>query len=92
MRYVTGDEQLPWGGLSRPAQPMSQAVREALEQADLFAEYDARPAYQRNDYLAWIQRGQRPETRLRRLGQMIVEVAHGGTYMGMRHNPSHRDT
>ncbi len=50
--------------------------------------YEARPAYQRNDYLGWITRAKRPETRSKRLHQMLDELAQGGVYMGMRHNPS----
>lgn len=68
MRYGTSYEAWPMHGSSRAALPLSQDVLEALEQADLFAEYDARPAYQRNDYLAWIQSEKRPATRRRGWG------------------------
>lgn len=50
--------------------------------------YRARPAYQQNDYLAWIARAKRPQTRSRRLEQMLYELATGGVYMKMQHNPS----
>jgi hypothetical protein len=33
---------------------MPTDVRRALEQADLMRAYDARPPYQRNDYIGWI--------------------------------------
>jgi uncharacterized protein YdeI (YjbR/CyaY-like superfamily) len=52
------------------------------------AAYEARPAYQRNDYLGWLARAKRPDTRSRRLQQMLDELAQGGVYMGMRHEPS----
>lgn len=36
--------------LKRPIQPIPELVETALREADLSAEYKARPAYQRNDY------------------------------------------
>ena len=74
--------------LTREIQPMPADVREALEARSLTAAYEERPPYQRNDYLAWIARARRPETRQKRLNQMLEELAHGGIYMGMRHTPS----
>ena len=53
---------------------MPLEVREALERAGLRPAYDARPPYQRNDYLGWIARAKRPETRARRLAQMLEEL------------------
>lgn len=46
--------------------------------------YDARPSYQRNDYLGWIARAKRPETREKRIAQMLEELAGGTLYMKMR--------
>ena len=74
--------------LTREIQPMPDDVREALLSRDLMGAYEARPAYQRNDYLAWIARARRPETREKRLNQMLDELAQGGVYMNMRHTPS----
>lgn len=74
--------------LTRDLQPMPDDIREALTSCSLVAAYEERPAYQRNDYLAWINRAKRPETRQKRLNQMLEELTHGGVYMGMRHNPS----
>lgn len=51
---------------------------------------DDRPAYQRNDYLSWIGRAKRPETRARRITQMLQELREGGVYVGMQHRPSQR--
>ena len=48
------------------------------------AAYDARPPYQRNDYLAWIARAKRPETREKRVVQMLDELAGGTHYMKMK--------
>ena len=50
------------------------AVRAELEARGLMAAYLARPAYQRNDYLGWIMRGQRDSTRQKRLAQMLAEL------------------
>jgi uncharacterized protein YdeI (YjbR/CyaY-like superfamily) len=74
--------------LTRDIQVMPDDVRKALESGNLTAAYDERPAYQRNDYLAWIARARRRETRQKRIEQMLEELTKGGVYMGMRHNPS----
>lgn len=76
--------------LRRPTQPMPDDVAALLTEHDLRGVYDERPAYQRNDYLAWISRAKRPETRGKRIGQMLDELERGGVYMGMRHQPSER--
>ena len=67
---------------------MPDDVRDELEAAGLVDAYAARPFYQRNDYLAWIARAKRPETRQSRLAQMLDELARGGIYMKMDHPPS----
>jgi uncharacterized protein YdeI (YjbR/CyaY-like superfamily) len=67
---------------------MPDEIREALASRSLTSAYEERPAYQQNDYLAWIARARRPETKQKRLNQMLDELAQGGVYMGMRHNPS----
>ena len=74
--------------LKRPRQIMPQDVEEALERHNLMDEYLERPAYQRNDYLGWINQAVRPETRQKRLQQMLDELGAGGVYMGMEHKPS----
>lgn len=74
----------------RPQQPMPQDVLDRLEAGEVLEEYRERPFYQRNDYLAWIGRAKRPETREKRIVQMLDELAEGGIYMGMRHAPSRR--
>ena len=75
-------------GLKRDLQVMPADVREALTQRGLLQEYEARPAYQRNDYLAWLARAKRETTRQKRLEQMLDELARGGVYMNMPHRPS----
>lgn len=78
-------------GRTRKLQPMPDDIREALESSGRAADYEARPHYQRNDYLAWIDRAKTPATRRRRLDQMLHELEIGGVYMGMEHRPSARD-
>jgi hypothetical protein len=62
---------------------MPAFVRNALTQQGLVDLYKARPAYQRNDYLMWINKAKREDTRLKRLDQMLDELRHGGVYMRM---------
>lgn len=75
----------------RPVQPMPDDVRAELDERSLTALYEERPFYQRNDYLAWIGRAARVETRRKRIEQMLDELEQGGIYMGMDHPPSRRD-
>jgi uncharacterized protein YdeI (YjbR/CyaY-like superfamily) len=62
---------------------MPTDVRRALEAAGAMGAYDARPPYQRNDYIGWIERAKRPETRTKRIEQMLAELAQGDVYMKM---------
>ncbi len=71
--------------LKRPRYPMPDTVRRALEGRELMGAFEARPAYQQNDYVGWIGRAKRPETRERRLHQMLEELEAGGVYMSMDH-------
>lgn len=69
--------------LTRPLNPMPPEVERALADAGLMEVYQARPPYQRNDYLGWIDRAKRPETKARRLQQMLDELEQGDVYMKM---------
>jgi uncharacterized protein YdeI (YjbR/CyaY-like superfamily) len=60
-------------------------VRQALDERGLTEAYEARPAYQRNDYIGWINRAKREETKMKRLRQMLDELAAGDRYMNMEH-------
>ncbi len=73
--------------LKRPRHAMPAAVKTALSQRHLTAAYDARPAYQRNDYLGWIAGAKRDATKERRLAQMLDELAKGDRYMNMKWQP-----
>lgn len=74
--------------LKRPLHPMPGYVRDALLQRGLMEAYQERPPYQRNDYIGWISRAKREETREKRLTQMLDELAGGDRYMGMAYRPS----
>jgi uncharacterized protein YdeI (YjbR/CyaY-like superfamily) len=71
----------------RPRHPMPPFVRQALLREGLMDAYRARPPYQRNDYVGWIARAKREETRQRRLAQMLEELRAGDRYMKMKHRP-----
>jgi uncharacterized protein YdeI (YjbR/CyaY-like superfamily) len=77
--------------MARPHQPMPGDVEAELAERGLLDAYLARPFSQRNDYLAWIGRVRRPETRTKRIGQMLDELDQGGVSMGMDHPPSRKD-
>lgn len=67
---------------------MPEYIKTALEENHLMQDYLARPAYQRNDYLGWIERAKRKETKEKRLNQMLEELKVGGIYMKMKHTAS----
>jgi hypothetical protein len=71
----------------RPRHPMPAAIRKTLITSGLMAAYRLRPAYQRNDYLGWIERARLDTTRQRRLEQMLEELAGGDRYMKMAWRP-----
>ncbi len=78
------------GKLKRKLNEMPADVKLSLEETGLRADFDARPAYQRNDYLAWIIRSKFPATRNKRLNQMLAELELGGVYMRMDHPASRK--
>ncbi|MEN6392029.1 MAG: YdeI/OmpD-associated family protein [Syntrophomonas sp.] len=73
--------------LKRSLNPMPDFVKEALSKEDLMEKYLARPPYQQNDYIGWINRARRPETVRKRLNQMLLELRQGDKYMGMDYKP-----
>ncbi len=66
---------------------MPTDLEERLIGEGLLDSYRRRPPYQQNDYLGWIARAKRPETREKRVAQMIDELRRGDNYMGMRYAP-----
>jgi len=77
--------------LKRQRNPMPNFIKHALEDQGLIQEYAKRPAYQQNDYIGWINRAKRQETKEKRLRQMLDELEMGGVYMNMNHPPSKKD-
>ncbi len=69
--------------MKRERYPMPDFIREALSARGLAAAYDARPPYQRNDYIGWITRAKLPATQQKRLAQMLDELERGDAYMKM---------
>jgi uncharacterized protein YdeI (YjbR/CyaY-like superfamily) len=69
--------------MTRERYPMPDFILDALAANNLTAAYDARPPYQRNDYIGWITRARLPATQQKRLIQMLDELAKGDAYMKM---------
>jgi len=71
--------------MTRQVYNVPDLVATALDESGLWERYRARPPYQRNDYIGWITRGKREETRQKRLNQMLDELRSGYAYMGMEY-------
>jgi hypothetical protein len=63
-------------------QPMPGNVRAALVKRKLMDAFDARPAYQREDYMKWIATAAGPAAKQQRLDQMLDELDKGGVFKG----------
>jgi uncharacterized protein YdeI (YjbR/CyaY-like superfamily) len=83
-------EKLKQANLSRAIYQIPDFVEQALKQASLWQRYQARPAYQQNDYIGWIIRAKRPETQNKRLQQMLAELCTNDRYMKMPYKGSDR--
>ena len=79
-----------YSNLKRPRHPMPDFVKRALEERGLMEAYKERPAYQQNDYIGWVNRAKRQETKEKRLRQMLDELEMGGVYMNMEHPASRK--
>ncbi|MCL1914371.1 MAG: YdeI/OmpD-associated family protein [Eubacteriaceae bacterium] len=71
--------------MAREVYPVPPFVSQALDDKGLWDLYKARPPYQRNDYIGWITRAKREETRQKRLAQMLGELEGKSGYMGMEY-------
>lgn len=80
-------DKTDFSSLSRPIHPMPEFVKTALLQRGLLEAYQHRPPYQQNDYIGWINRAKRVETKLKRLDQMLDELERGDVYMKMDYKP-----
>jgi uncharacterized protein YdeI (YjbR/CyaY-like superfamily) len=76
-----------FSSLSRPIHPMPGFVKQALTELGLLDAYRSRPPYQQNDYIGWINRAKRFETKQKRLDQMLDELERGDVYMKMDYKP-----
>lgn len=72
--------------LKRDIYPMPKDAEEILNAENLMETYRNRPPYQQNDYIGWITRAKRPETRNKRILQMVSELHDGHLYMGMKYH------
>ena len=79
-----------FSNLQRQKYPISDFIKQVLEEHGLMEAYKERPAYQQNDYIGWISRAKRQETKEKRLGQMLNELKSGGVYMNMEHPASRK--
>ncbi|EUJ27397.1 hypothetical protein MFLO_13048 [Listeria floridensis FSL S10-1187] len=73
--------------LHRSVYPLPDDILAELSKRNLLEAYKARPDYQKNDYIGWISRAKRMETREKRLNQMLAELASGDKYMNMEYRP-----
>jgi uncharacterized protein YdeI (YjbR/CyaY-like superfamily) len=76
-----------FSSLSRPIHPMPDFVKAALVDRGLLDAYHSRTPYQQNDYIGWINRAKRMETKQKRLKQMLYELERGDLYMKMDYRP-----
>jgi uncharacterized protein YdeI (YjbR/CyaY-like superfamily) len=76
--------------LKRPVNKMPAHIIELLSKEGLTEAYNARPAYQRNDYLGWISRAKLEATQHKRTAQMIAELKKGDVYMNMDWPPGRK--
>lgn len=87
----TNSKSDKFDNLQRELQPMSEFIKKALSDNGVMDDYLARPAYQQNDYLSWINRAKQEATKTKRLDQMIDELQQGGVYMKMAHPASRKE-
>lgn len=71
--------------LKRKINPMPEDIEKRLIEENLMDVYKSRPPYQQNDYLGWILKAKKPETREKRIVQMIEGLRSGDRYMGMKY-------
>jgi len=87
---ITADEQESKGvksvSITRPEKELPEGLLAKLISNDLLEVYNKRPRYQRTDYISWIEKAVRAETKEKRTAQMIEELKNGDAYMGMAYN------
>ena len=71
----------------RDLHPMPEFVMNALLTHELLTAFNARPPYQRDDYLGWIGRAKQEVTKQKRLAQMLDELQRGNVFMKLVFRP-----
>lgn len=61
-------------GLKRQIHPMPDYVKRAIEERGLMDDYEKRPAYQKNDYIGWINQAMLKETKEKRLKLLSSQI------------------
>jgi hypothetical protein len=69
--------------LTRVLKKMPVSVRQALAKAGLAAAYRARPAYRQNDCPSWIRCAKLPQTKHKRLEEILEDLRRGDWTIGM---------
>ena len=77
----------PFDRGSRGRKPIPGFVRTALAKHKLDEAFFARPEYQRNDYVTWLESAKLSEQRQQRLTQFLDELGKGNVYMGEPWSP-----
>ena len=72
----------------RDLHPMPEFVMNALLTHQLLTAFNARPAYQRDEYLGWIGRAQPEGMQHQRLIQMLDELQRGDVFMSLLFRPN----
>jgi uncharacterized protein YdeI (YjbR/CyaY-like superfamily) len=80
-------KQKDFSKLKRNVVPIPDDIEDILNSKKLMDAYRSRPPYQQNDYLGWILKAKRSDTREKRINQMIWELSEGNTYMKMDYTP-----
>ena len=75
-------------GVEASQAPHAGMDEQALTERGLMADDQARPPYQQNDDIGWINDAKLRETKEKRLRQMCDELTRGGVSMKMAHAPS----
>lgn len=70
------------GGPGLPPPQMQGSVRAALAARGLTDAFRARPKYQQDDYLTWINGAKLNEQKRARTNQMLDELEKGGLFKG----------
>ena len=69
-------------GTTTPIPPMPGFVKSALTSRSLIEAYDARPKFQRDEYMVWIHAAKLNDGKRKRLTQMLDELAAGNAFLG----------